>query len=43
MAFSTDHPPLTDGPLISVVSHPSLVPPDEVIFLCIAVHVISLH
>ena len=31
-AFSADHPPLTDGPLDGTVSHPPLVPTDEVIF-----------
>ena len=43
MAFSAGHPPLTDGPLVGVVSHPPPVPPDEVIFSCTAIHVVSLH
>ena len=43
VAFSAGHPPLTDGPLVGVVSNPPLVPPDEVIFSCTAVHVVSLH
>jgi hypothetical protein len=43
MAFNVGHPPLIDGPLIGAVSHPPPVPPDEVIFLCTAVHVVSLH
>ena len=42
-AISAGHPPLTDGPLINVVSHPPLVAPDEVIFSCTDVHVVSLH
>ena len=42
-AFSTDHPSLIDRPLIGMVSHPPLVPTDEVIFLCAAIHVVSLH
>ena len=42
-AFSTDHPPPIDGPLIGMVSHPPLVPTDEVIFLCTAILVVSLH
>ena len=41
--FNAGHPPLTDGPLIDVVSHPPLVAPDEVIFSCTDVHVVSLH
>ena len=43
VAFSAGHPPPTDGPLIGVVSHPPPIPPDEVIFSCITVHVVSLH
>ena len=43
VAFSAGHPPPTDGPLVGVVSHPPLVPPDKVIFSSIAVHVVSLH
>ena len=43
VAFSAGHPPPTDGPLIGVVSHPPPVPPNEVIFSCIAVHVVSLQ
>ena len=42
-AFNADHPPLTDGPLVGMVSHPPPVPTDEVIFLCTVVHVVSLH
>ena len=42
-SFSADHPPSADGPLIGMVSHPPSVPPDEVIFSCTVVHVVSLH
>ena len=42
-AFSADHPPSIDGLLVGMVSHPPQVPTDEVIFLCTAVHVVSLH
>ena len=42
-AFNADHPPLTDGPLVGMVSHPPPVPTDEVIFSCTAVHVVYLH
>ena len=31
-AFSADHPPPIDGPLIGMVSHPPIVPINEVIF-----------
>jgi len=31
-AFSIDHPSSIDGPLVGMVSHPTLVPTDEVIF-----------
>ena len=41
-AFSADHPPPIDEPLIVMVSHPPPVPTDEVIFSC-TVHVVSLH
>jgi len=40
--FNAGHPPLTDGPLIGVVSHPP-IPPYEVIFSCTIVHVVSLY
>ena len=43
VAFSAGHPPSTDEPLVGVVSHPSLVPHNEVIFSCTIVHVVSLH
>ena len=43
VAFSVGHPPLIDEPLVGVASHPPLVSPDEVIFLCTVVHVVSLH
>ena len=43
VAFSTGHPPPIDGPLVVVASHPLPVPPNEVIFSCTAVHVVSLH
>jgi hypothetical protein len=42
-AFNASNPPPTHGPLVSVVSHPPPVPPNEVIFSCTAVHVVSLH
>jgi hypothetical protein len=42
-AFSTDHPPPTDRPLVGMVSHPPPVPTDEVTFSCTTIHVISLH
>ena len=32
-AFNADHPPLTNGPLVGMVSHPPPVPTDDVIFL----------
>jgi hypothetical protein len=41
-AFHASNPPLTDGPLVSVVSHPPL-PPSEVILSCANIHVVSLH
>jgi len=43
VAFNAGHPPPTDGPLVGVVSYPPLVPPQEVIFSCTVVHVVSLH
>ena len=42
-AFSAGHPPPIDRPLVGMVSHPPLVPPDKVIFLCTPVLVVSLH
>ena len=42
VAFSAGHPPPIDGPLIGMVSHPPPVPPEKVIFLCTAIHVVSL-
>ena len=42
-AYNTDHPPPTNRPLIGMVSLWPPVPTDEVIFLCTAVHVVSLH
>ena len=42
-AFSANHTPSIDEPLVGIVSHPSLVPTYKVIFLCTDVHVVSLH
>ena len=41
--FHADNPPLTDRPLIGVVSHPPPVPPLKVDHHCTAVHVVYLH
>jgi hypothetical protein len=41
-AFHTDNPPLTDGPLVGVVSHPP-DPPLEVDHHHNTVHVVYLH
>ena len=40
-AFSTDHPPPINGPLVGMVSHPSPVPTDEVIF-CVPLFMLFL-
>ena len=42
-AFHTGNPPPTDGPLVSVVSHPPPVPPSKVDHHHTAVHVVYLH
>ena len=40
-AFSADHPPPTNGPLVGMVSHSSPVPTDEVIF-CVPLFMLFL-
>ena len=42
-AFHDSNPPLIDGPLIGVVSHPPLVPPSKVDHHRIDVYVVYLH
>ena len=42
-AFHAGNPPLIDGPLIGVVSHPPLVPPSKVDHHRTAIHVVYLH
>ena len=41
-AFNADHPPLTDGPLVGMVSHPPPVPTDEVIFFHVPLFMLFL-
>ena len=42
-AFHASNPPLTDRPLIGMVSHPPPVPPSKVDYHCTTIHVVYLH
>ena len=42
-AFHANNPPLTNEPLIIVVSHPPPVPPSKVDHHCTTVHVVYLY